>query len=177
MPRRRVDAVRCDCMQGQSSCPQMYRFLPPAPVRLCPNFTLLCLTNALQTSPRFCITSLTSGIVIVKHVSSHSPQEVMQMERQLGGRLIDEPHLLLFKDSYHNLRLSIHDMPQTHWRSKLLAGYQVRLAPAACRQSLWVTERCNTSSHFHLSNVCIGRISDVFVYVQFKIHVVSGSLH
>ena len=50
----------------------------------------------------------------------------MQMERRLGGRLVDKPKQIPFQDGGHNLCLTIEDLAPG-WRSKLAANYQVGL--------------------------------------------------
>ena len=51
-------------------------------------------------------------------------QGVMQMERQLHGRLLDKPKQIPFQDGGQNLCLTIEELAPG-WRSKLAANYQV----------------------------------------------------
>ena len=53
------------------------------------------------------------------------PQGVMQVERKLGGCLLDLPRQVLFQYSGDNLCLAIEEL-EGGWRCKQAANYQVQ---------------------------------------------------
>ena len=53
------------------------------------------------------------------------PQGVLQVERKLGGRILDKPRQILFQCGAGNLVLNIEELGPG-WRSKLAANYQVK---------------------------------------------------
>ncbi|CAN0439123.1 unnamed protein product, partial [Lampetra planeri] len=55
---------------------------------------------------------------------TESLTEVVELEKQLGGRLLEEPTTLHFKANSGNLRLSIHAIPDVLWTNKLLNTFQ-----------------------------------------------------
>lgn len=58
-----------------------------------------------------------------------SYQEVVVGERSRGGRLLEEPKILLFKGNTFSLQVSIQDVPRLLWSIKPFTTCQVGLFP------------------------------------------------
>lgn len=68
--------------------------------------------------PCFCLT-----FILTRPPSS--PQEVAVGERSRGGRLLEEPKIMLFKGNNFSLQVSIQDIPQLVWNIKPFTTCQV----------------------------------------------------
>jgi len=80
----------------------------------------ICVVSGRDANPNICV--LFQGVMLT--LISVLFQGVMQVERRLGGRLLDHPKQIPFQDGGHNLCLTIEDL-NAGWRSKLAANYQV----------------------------------------------------
>ena len=85
--------------------------------------------------------------VIVTFLSVYF-QGVLQVERKLGGRLLDQPKQILFQFGGGNLCLSLEELGPG-WRCKLAANYQVSY-------SLFKDKSLTSSTHLsrHLLYLC-----------------------
>ncbi|XP_052267332.1 netrin receptor UNC5B-a-like isoform X2 [Dreissena polymorpha] len=111
-----IDATHCHLMTEQL---QRYTLIgePVSQGRAVKILRLAAFAPSLPPSMDFSIR------VYVVEDTPDALEGVMQVERRLGGRLLDHPKQIPFQDGGHNLCLTIEDL-NNGWRSKLAANYQ-----------------------------------------------------
>ena len=88
-------------------------------------FDSSCISSSCWRHAVLCVTLTDTWPVLPVLTDVLPVQGVMQVERRLGGYLLDKPKQLLFHFTAANLCVSIEDLG-AGWRCKQNANYQVR---------------------------------------------------
>lgn len=102
-------------------------------LRVCYKFLFYGLVNHCKTPCAVPVSeSLSTSLIFLLPAHTVPYQEVAVGERSRGGRLLEEPKMMLFRGNTFSLQVSIQDVPQLLWSIKPFTTCQVGCSYCQC---------------------------------------------